>query len=326
MNWEKERLILQNKIVNRDFSFEEFALRLFALQYQFNPSYRQYIDLIKVDPSSVKLIEEIPFLPITFFKSHEIRTGSFTSKKTFTSSGTTASTRSKHFIRDLEWYNEISQICFQDAFGINLSEVIHLGLLPSYASNPDSSLLYMLRYFMEKGGGAYFHDDPQGLSDFIEKHKDKQIFLWGVSYALLRWKERFPKTENLKIIETGGMKGREKEITRMELHEVIGKAFHIDFVSSEYGMTELLSQAYAVKKGLFHSPFSMRVFPRSISDPLAIERRNTVAALNIVDLANIDSCAFIATEDLGKVYDDGSFEVMGRLDNADIRGCNLLIG
>jgi hypothetical protein len=183
----------------------------------------------------------------------------------------------------------------------------------------------MLDYFIKKGGGGYFHRDYSGLIDFIRQNDTKKIFLWGVSYALLNWNHEFPEVQDLQIIETGGMKGMQQEITRDEMHEKIKINFHQTSVASEYGMTELLSQAYSIKAGLFKFSTTLKIFPRNISDPLTAERYNTTAALNMIDLANLDSCCFIATDDIGKVYDDQTFEVLGRLDNSDIRGCNLLI-
>ncbi|MBP6795268.1 MAG: acyl transferase [Saprospiraceae bacterium] len=325
MGWERERSGIIERIINQDFLFEELALELFHYQSAYNKIYKEYLELIHVDATKIKNVVDIPFLPISFFKSHLVLTGEYIPKKVFTSSGTTYSVRSKHLIRDPELYYFISSFCFQFAFGQSVDQVVHVGLLPSYASNPDSSLLSMLDYFIKKGGGGYFHQEEGALVDFIVREQEKKIFLWGVSYALLNWKHHFPINDRLTLIETGGMKGMQAEITRAELHSEIKKNFHVRSVASEYGMTELLSQAYAIRDGLFTFSPTLRVYGRSISDPLSPEKENTTAALNMIDLANLDSCCFLATDDIGKVYSDQTFEVLGRLDNSDLRGCNLLL-
>jgi len=312
-------------MINLDFLFEEIALELFYYQAKLNKVYKEYLELIHVDASRINNIHDIPFLPISVFKSHLITTGEYIPRKVFSSSGTTDRSRSKHLIRDTDLYHRISALCFLDAFEHSIDQTIHIGILPSYTTNSDSSLLFMLDYFIKKGGGNYFHRDPIGLVDYIGLNQNKIKFLWGVSYALLNWKYSFPVVPNLQIIETGGMKGMQQEITRSELHEKIKGNFLQDSIASEYGMTELLSQSYALKDGIFKFSPTLKVYPRSISDPLSPERLNTTAALNIIDLANIDSCCFIATEDIGKVYHNQTFEVLGRLDNSDVRGCNLLI-
>ena len=325
MGWERERSGIIEKILNQDFLFEELALELFYYQSGHNKIYKEYLELLRVDASKINNVVDIPFLPISFFKSHLVMTGEYIPKKVFTSSGTTYSIRSKHLIRDPELYYYISSLCFQSAFGQSIDQGVHVGLLPSYAANPDSSLLSMLDYFIKKGGGGYFHHEEGALVDFVARLSEKKIFLWGVSYALLNWKHHFPKTDRLTLIETGGMKGMQAEITRAELHSEIIKKFPVRSVASEYGMTELLSQAYAVRDGVFTFSPSLRVYARSISDPLSPEKENTTGALNMIDLANLDSCCFLATEDIGKIYSDQTFEVLGRLDNSDLRGCNLLL-
>lgn len=325
MNWEKERSIIVNKIVHQDFHFDELAMELFHFQAKLNNVYREYLEHLHIVPTKIKNVNEIPFLPISFFKSHLVITGEYTPKKVFLSSGTSESVRSKHLIRDPDLYHLVSACCFQHAFGLLISDAVHIGLLPSYASNPQSSLLFMLDYFIKKGSGGYFHYDPMALIDYINEHQGKKIFLWGVSVALINWKTDFPVINDVEIIETGGMKGMQAEITRDELHACIKRIFHKSAIASEYGMTELISQAYALKDGLFKFAPTLQAYPRNISDPLAADRLNTSAALNIIDLANIDSCCFIATDDIGKVYPNRTFEVLGRLDNSDIRGCNLML-
>lgn len=325
MIWEKERSAIIKRLIKPDFFFDEMALELFYYQARLNKVYREYLELIHMDANRINKISDIPFLPISLFKSHLVTTGKYIPGKVFCSSGTTDQNRSKHLIRDTDLYHRISALCFQDAFGLSVDKVAHIGVLPSYATNSDSSLLFMLDYFIKKGGGGYFHQDPIGLIDYISLNQDKRVFLWGVSYALLNWKYAFPEVPELQIVETGGMKGMQHEITRSELHEKIKENFHQPDIASEYGMTELLSQAYALEGGLFKFSPTLRIYPRSISDPLSAEQLNSTAALNIIDLANIDSCCFIASDDIGKVYDNQTFEVLGRLDHADVRGCNLLI-
>ncbi len=325
MHWESERLVIMDLIRQGRYVFEELALRLYKAQYSFNPVYREYVDLLYGKAPDVTNHEEIPCLPIQFFKTKEVRTGSFIPRLVFESSATTGQQRSRHAIRDPGWYHEMASACFSHIFGKDPGKFSHLAVLPSYAENKASSLLYMLDRFMETGQGGYYHADPAGLKSALGKTKTDKTLLWGVSYALYNWPEKLKVPGDTLIIETGGMKGREKEMTRQELHKRIKENFGVPLVCSEYGMTELLSQAYAPSEGLFVPGPSMRVVPRQVNDPLGREQRGQQAALNIVDLANVDSCAFISTEDLGRVYEDGRFEVLGRLDNSDIRGCNLLL-
>lgn len=325
MDWESERLLIMDLIRQGSYAFDELALRLYKAQYAFNPVYREYIDLLYGQAPAVKTHEEIPCLPIQFFKTKEVRTGSFRPLLVFESSATTGQQRSRHAIREPGWYHIMASACFSHIFGVEPGKFRHLAVLPSYAENKASSLLYMLDQFMESGRGGYFHADPAGLKSELEKDKMDKTLLWGVSYALYNWPVKLQVHGDTLIIETGGMKGREKEMTRQELHYRIKENFGVSSVGSEYGMTELLSQAYALSEGLFVPGPTMRVVPRQINDPLSREHRGQQAALNIIDLANVDSCAFISTDDLGRVYDDGRFEVLGRLDNSDIRGCNLLL-
>ncbi|MEP7322494.1 MAG: acyl transferase [Saprospiraceae bacterium] len=326
MNWETERVIWMNKIKSRTFDFDEMALKLFHFQYQTNPIYKSYADLIKRAPDSVKDIRDIPFLPIRFFKEFQVKTGIFKSEVTFKSSGTGLVERSKHEIRDVEWYHWVSAACFDEAFApYSHKDFNHLGYLPSYAANTQSSLLSMINFFIGESDGGYYHDQPDLIVSQVESIQDKKYLLWGVSYALYQWQGLQKWSDKCAIIETGGMKGHEREMTREELHEKIKLNFGIGIVHSEYGMSELLSQCYSMSGGLFNPSFTTKILPRCINDPLSIEKNNQTAALNIIDLANVDSCAFIATDDIGKIYDEGNFIVTGRLDNSDIRGCNLLV-
>lgn len=326
MNWESERVIWINKIKSRTFDFDEMALKLFHFQYQTNTIYKAYADLIKRTPDSVKDIRDIPFLPIRFFKEFQVKTGNFNSEVTFKSSGTGQIERSQHEIRDVNWYHWISAACFDQAFApYSHKDFSHLGYLPSYASNPQSSLLSMINFFIEESEGGYYHGHPGLIIEQVESMPGKKYILWGVSYALYQWHGKQAWVDKCIIIETGGMKGHEREMTREELHEQIKLNFGVGTVQSEYGMSELLSQCYSMKGGVFNPSFSTKILPRCINDPLSIEKSNQTAALNIIDLANVDSCAFIATDDIGKIYDGGTFIVTGRLDNSDIRGCNLLV-
>lgn len=327
MHWEGERLKIMDSIRRRDFSFGELALRLFDLQYSFNPIYREYVNLVYGAKPPVNHPAEIPFLPIQFFKSHRIQTGTFNPQILFESSGTTVQVKSLHPVRDPAWYHFISKTCFNESFfPLGVSDFSHLAILPSYMENKASSLLHMVDYFIREGAGGYFHLNPSGLKEYIGKEGIGQVAIWGVSFALNQWPGILHCPPSCWIIETGGMKGRSVEITRQELHQNIRARFIGAQVASEYGMTELLSQAYALRDGVFEPRFTLKAFPRQINDPLSIESANQQAVLNFIDLANIDSCAFIATEDLGRVYPDGRFEVLGRLDYSEVRGCNLLMG
>lgn len=307
-------------------SFDEIALRLFELQYRDNPVYRQYVNLIYGDRPEINKLADIPFLPIQFFKSHRVETGNYKPAITFESSGTTGQIRSRHSVRDPYWYHLIATNCFNQAFSPDsVTDFSHLAVLPNYAENKSSSLIYMVDQFIAESSGGYYHQSRGDIKFQIDKTGVKKIAIWGVSFALYRWPEVIHWPSGTLVIETGGMKGKSKEITRTELHKDLKQQFLNARIVSEYGMTELLSQAYALQDGVFEPNSTLKVLPRKINDPLSSEQANYQAVLNIIDLANIDSCAFIATEDLGKVYEDGRFEVLGRLDHSDIRGCNLLV-
>jgi len=326
MQWEEERLKIMSSIRKGGFSFDDLAIRLAHLQYFFNPVYRQYVDLIYGKLPAINHITDIPFLPIQFFKSYRIETGSFTAPLHFESSGTSGQIRSHHWIRDPAWYDFISRVCFDHAFSPDsVATFSHLAVLPNYVENKASSLIYMVDHFISESSGGYFHLNPEGLKKYLSVSDGEKNVIWGVSFALQQWPEIIHCPPGTIVIETGGMKGKSKEITRQELHTGLKQRFVNAGIASEYGMTELLSQAYALRDGLFRPGPTFKVLPRKINDPLSIEENNQQAVLNLIDLANIDSCAFIASEDLGRVYADGQFEVLGRLDHSDIRGCNLLI-
>lgn len=314
-------------------NFEEKALGLFNFQYNNNVLYRAFCQSLQVDSQSVKSINQIPFLPISFFKTHTVKTTNFENGLYFESSGTTGSTNSKHFIKDASIYEKSFTETFQLFFDAPTNYCV-LALLPSYLERNNASLVYMADYLIKasknKKSGFYLNDLEKLKQTILENEKQEiKTFLIGVSFALLDFAENFPMPlQHCLVVETGGMKGRRKEITRNELHDFLKKQWQLPQIFSEYGMTELLSQAYAKQNGVFYCPPWMKVLLRAEDDPLEILRvsHNTVkGALNIIDLANIYSCAFIATDDVGLLQADGGFEVYGRLDVADIRGCSLMV-
>lgn len=310
--------------------FETLALRIFKYQALNNPLYRRFLELLKVRASSVQRIQQIPFLPIQLFKTHLIQTGTWKPERLFLSSGTTGTSSSRHAIRDLNWYYRNSLQGFKHFYG-DVTNYCILALLPAYLERQGSSLVYMVRQLIERSGhpksGFFLHNTAE-LADLLKNLRKGKTpaLLIGVSFALLDFAEKYPMDlSNIILMETGGMKGRRKELTRGELHQLLKQAFNASAIHSEYGMTELLSQAYSKGEGRFHPSPSMNVFTREITDPLSPQDYGKTGGINIVDLANLDSCSFIATDDLGKVYSDNSFEILGRMDNSDIRGCNLLI-
>ncbi|WP_424492449.1 acyl transferase [Salinimicrobium sp. GXAS 041] len=310
--------------------FKAAALEVFRHQYEKNEVYNKFCRLLNKDPKQVKSINEIPFLPIGFFKSFPVISSENTVEITFTSSGTTGSQTSKHMVTDLEVYKKSFQKGFQNFYG-NIEEYAVLALLPSYLEREGSSLIYMAQDFIERSknpeSGFYLND----LSALIEKlvrldQKGQKILLIGVSFALLDLVEQHQfELKNTVIMETGGMKGRRKEMIRKELHQRLSKGFGVGKIHSEYGMTELLSQAYSTGNGLFDCPPWMKILIRDPEDALQLLPQGKTGGLNIVDLANVNSCSFIATQDLGKETADGKLEILGRFDNSDIRGCNLMV-
>lgn len=324
-------MINANNIFNieTDNDFKNMALAVFKFQFENNPVYRSFCDLLYIHPSDVKVIEDIPFLPIQFFKSHKVLSSTNSILKTFTSSATTGSVTSKHYITDLEIYKQSFRAGFKQFYG-NVSDYVVLALLPSYLERDGSSLIYMVEDLItqsnHKESGFYLHN----LSELKDKlialdSEGKNILLIGVSFALLDLVEQFQfQLKNTIVMETGGMKGRRKELIRDELHHILKQGFGVDNIHSEYGMTELLSQAYSMGNGIFKCSHWMKVLTRDPEDALTIQPKQKTGGINIIDLANVNSCAFIATQDLGKVYTDDSFEIIGRFDNSDIRGCNLM--
>lgn len=325
-------MILPNSIfsINNKAQFEDLALEIFKFQFENNPVYRSFCDLLYKHPSDISRIEAIPFLPIQFFKNREVMINNQEIQQTFTSSGTTGSQTSKHYVSDLSLYQSSFRKAFSHFYG-NIKDFTILALLPSYLERQGSSLIYMVNDMIDETerteSGFYLNNLEELRNRLIQLDSSgKKVLLIGVSFALLDLVEMFSfQLKNTIIMETGGMKGRRKELVRVELHEILKKGFGVSEIHSEYGMTELLSQAYSEGNGIFECPPWMRILTRETEDALSIKNNNSTGAINVIDLANLNSCAFIATQDLGKVYSDGSFEIIGRFDNSDIRGCNLMV-
>jgi hypothetical protein len=316
---------------NRE-EFDSLSLRIFNFQAERNNVYKEYLKGLNFDRRSVMTPDEIPFLPIGFFRTHRVITGGDNAVLSFESSGTTGAGTSRHFISDPQIYQKSFVSSFRCFYG-EPGEYFFAALLPSYADRENSSLVYMVDHLInmsrDSRSSFFLNDAPKLLKTLKEvKNEGKKIMLIGVSHALLDLAEKHsPDLSGITVVETGGMKGRRKEITREELHSALKEGFNIEEVHSEYGMTELLSQAWSKGRGIFKTPAWMKIYIRDSYDPLSLmPGYGMTGGINIIDLANIDSCSFIATGDLGKLHSDGSFEVLGRFDNADIRGCNLLTG
>ena len=308
-------------------SFDSVALDVFRFQYSNNATYRQFCDLIGRSSDDVDSVSNIPFLPIRFFKALGITTGDFAPDIVFESSTTTGQVPSRHYVRSLEWYQSVCEKGFSSVYETEPKDHAWYGLLPSYLERPNASLVFMVQHFVNNGGGGFYIDQFEALFDDIQDtlSSGRSIVLIGVSFALLAFVEKYTiDRPNLMIVETGGMKGRGKELTRAQLHGVLQRAFPSSPILSEYGMTELLSQGWTKGGERFYPASTMKVQIRELSDPLSIAPNGQRGAINCIDLANIDSCAFIATDDAGIVYDDQSFEVLGRLDGSEQRGCNLM--
>lgn len=317
-----------NWVFDKKISFEKRALRLFQIQSQKCDVYRKYLDLINVDSSQVSQIEQIPFLPIQFFKNQKILSTNSEAGIIFSSSGTSGQNASKHYVSDISIYEESFLSAFKQFYG-SVEDYRIMALLPSYLEREGSSLVYMCDQLIKKSkhpqSGFYLNNLDQ-LKKNLQNKTDKKTLLIGVSYALIDLVEKGAiKLQNTIVMETGGMKGKRKEMIREELHQILKDGFGLDKIHSEYGMTELLSQAYSKGDGVFESSDWMRVVARSTDDPLSVLGDNISGGLNIIDLANINSCAFIATQDLGKTLGNNQFEVLGRFDHSDVRGCNLLV-
>ncbi|TVR41603.1 MAG: acyl transferase [Bacteroidia bacterium] len=311
--------------------FFSLALDVFHFQYENNKVYQTFCDTLRVSPADVTKIEEIPFLPVELFRGGHVKAFDDEAAHTFVSSGTTGAEPSVHPVRDVGLYEKSFVNCFRRFYGEPGSWCI-LALLPSYLERKGSSLVYMAKRLIDLSGhpeGGFYLDDLDGLADKLKKlSRDGQpILLLGVSFALLDLAEQHPMPlKNVIVMETGGMKGRRREMIREELHHVLCSAFHQDRIHSEYGMTELLSQAYSQGGGSFACPPWMSILIRDSHDPLTFTGHQRTGGINVIDLANIYSCSFIATGDLGRTYPDGHFEVLGRFDNSDVRGCNLMVG
>lgn len=320
---------LEHKIFTTDDTgVEALALALFQFQYKHSQLYRKYVDLLRVNPDTVNAFDQIPFMPIDFFKTHRVATTPFVEEAVFESSGTTTTTASRHFIRDVSLYRKSFQGSFQRFYGPP-SDWCILGLLPAYLERENSSLVFMVNELIRQSGhehsGFYLYEHDK-LSNVIHhlNGSGQKTLLIGVTFALLDFATNCAQPlHNTIVMETGGMKGRKEEMTREEVHGILKKAWTIPVVHSEYGMTELLSQAYSRGDGIFECPSWMKILLREEDDPMTIKRRGR-GLINVIDLANIYSCSFIATDDIGVLHPDGSFEVLGRRDQSDLRGCSLM--
>jgi phenylacetate-coenzyme A ligase PaaK-like adenylate-forming protein len=306
------------------------ALKVFRFQYENNLVYREFCDFLKTDVQKVKTIQQIPFLPIQFFKSRSVVSNSNPIQTTFTSSGTTGLVTSQHLVTDVSIYEESYRKGFSQFYG-NIEDYVVLALLPSYLEREGSSLIHMVDDLIQLSNhpesGFYLHNYDELIEKIIQLDQSGQnVILIGVTYALLDLIEKQSfQLENTIIMETGGMKGKRKEMIREELHQQLCNGFGVKSIHSEYGMTELLSQAYSLGEGIFECPSWMQISIRDTEDALSYVREGKTGGINVIDLANINSCSFIATQDLGKKYSNGSFEVLGRFDHSDIRGCNLMV-
>lgn len=316
--------------INSTKDFQRITMKVYRYQYEQNPVYKQFCDLLERTPSTVKKIQEIPFLPIEFFKSKTILSSDAPIQTTFTSSGTTGMITSKHHITDLSLYESSYLKAFSQFYG-NIEDYAVLALLPSYLERDGSSLIYMVEDLIKSSNhpdsGFYLHDYEALAKKITNLDNDGQnVLLIGVTYALLDLIENYPfNLKNTIVMETGGMKGKRKEMIREELHELLSKGFGVSKIHSEYGMTELLSQAYSLGDGLFECPPWMDIFIRDTEDALSYIDYGKTGGVNVIDLANLNSCSFIATQDLGKKYSNQTFEILGRFDHSDIRGCNLMV-
>jgi hypothetical protein len=323
-----KRFHLFNSHTYRD--FEKISLEIFRLQAKKNNVYGTFLNHLNCDILNVKSIREIPFLPIQFFKSHQIIASKQPVQEVFLSSGTTGMQQSRHFVTDISLYEESFQKGFQHFYG-NIEDYTILALLPSYLERNGSSLIYMVNNLIassKKPKSGFYLNNLDELAKTLKvlDQKGEKVLVIGVSFALLDLVESHKfQLKNTIIMETGGMKGRRIELIRSALHQILSEGFGVEKIHSEYGMTELLGQAYSKGYGLFECPPWMKILTRDTEDALTILPEGTSGGINVIDLANINSCSFIATQDLGKTYPNGSFEVLGRFDNSDIRGCNLML-
>lgn len=336
--------------IQTETDFQQKCLETFRYQYENLEVYRKFVDYLNINPSEINEVEKIPFLPIEMFKNHLVLDKNSKAEDYFQSSGTTQMNRSKHYISDFGLYEESIYKSFEQFIG-KPEDYIFLGLLPSYSENPHSSLIYMVDFLIEKSGkpeNGYFLYNHQELFELLQNLKDKKVILFGVSFALLDFldfcqsnSQTLKLSNSLTIIETGGMKGRKEEMTKDELLKILQNGFGTEKIYSEYSMTELLSQAYSLGENIYETPNWMRVLVRNTEDPFSYVENGKTGAINIIDLANIHSCSFIATQDLGKILSNfevprfgrndnkqilnNKFQVLGRIDHSDIRGCSLLV-
>jgi phenylacetate-coenzyme A ligase PaaK-like adenylate-forming protein len=320
--------IVNNIFSSTPESFDQLTIEVFHYQYDNNQIYKAWVDMLGVDPASVREIVSIPFMPVSFFKSYEITTGAFKPDVIFESSGTTGTINSRHFVKDVTWYKQSFMKGFEAFYG-DIKEWCVIGLLPAYLERQGSSLVFMVDEWIKMSGhassGFYLYEFEQlyHLLQSLERQKQRTLLI-GVTFALLDFAEKFPMhLQYTTVMETGGMKGRRQELIRNEVHDILTNQLQVSKVHSEYGMTELLSQAYSSGDGIFKTVPWMRILVRDEDDPLVL-RSEGRGVINVIDLANIHSCSFIATDDVGTIYEDGSFEVIGRMDNSDIRGCSLM--
>ncbi len=317
--------------IHSEEDFQDIALQIFRQQAKNCTVYREFLTGLRTNIDAIKNIAQIPFLPIEFFKTHSVLSSNASAQATFISSGTTGMITSSHVVTDVSWYEESFRKAFQVFYGDIQSYTI-LALLPSYLERGGSSLVYMANDLIKQSNnpdsGFYLYNHDELYRQLIKhQQNNKPTLLIGVTFALLDFVEEYQiHFPDLIIMETGGMKGRRKEMIREELHHTLCKGFGVDRIHSEYGMTELLSQAYSKGEGVFECPPWMKIIIRDTNDPISTLPDGKIGGINVIDLANINSCSFIATQDLGKIRPNGSFEILGRFDNSDIRGCNLLIG
>ncbi len=325
MNWEEEIFNISSKE-----EFEQTALQVFLYQAENNLVYKEYIQHLGIKTADITLLEQIPFLPIEFFKSRKVVSSDKEAQAIFTSSGTTGNLTSRHFVPDLKLYEASFTKGFEQYYGA-VSDYCILALLPVYLEREGSSLIYMMEKLIKDSrhekSGFYLHNHEELIATITDlKKQNQKILLLGVSFALLDLAEKFQlDLDGVVVMETGGMKGRRKEITREELHAFLTEKLGVQKIHSEYGMTELLSQAYSKGDSLFFTPSWMKILIRDTYDPFTYEKQGRSGGVNVIDLANVHSCSFIETQDLGKIHPDGSFEILGRFDNSDVRGCNLLV-
>lgn len=316
--------------IKNESEFEAKALDVFRFQYQGNSVYQEFCSHLNRAPKNVQKVEDIPFLPIEFFKSKTILTGLKKPQISFSSSATTGNLTSKHHVTNLATYERSYLTAFERFYG-NVNDYCILALLPAYLEREGSSLIYMVDDLIKKSehldSGFYLNEFNSLKNKIVQLDASGcKVLLIGVSFALLDFVEKHPvQLKNTIVMETGGMKGRRKEMIRHELHQILKQGFGVDTIHSEYGMTELLSQAYSHGNGLFKTPNWMKILIRDTEDPFTFQNIGKTGGINVIDLANINSCSFIATQDLGRLYQDDDFEILGRFDNSDIRGCNLMV-